>query len=165
MSSRGRRRKRGGSGNSSDGGNNSNGNSLNGGNSNGKSGKGNRNDGAKSSKGGRNRNNSGDSGKSKAGRQKAKQKAPKFDAPDFWGDNELLPDPRGYEVNLEDTTAILRSLGRPPIPGSEAAAEYHFAMVYERSVNLAKALAAAGGLDQEQEDPAPDTSDSETPAG
>ncbi len=136
MSSR-RRKKRGGNtgGNGGDGGNDHSG------------------------KGGRNRNSGGANkssnkssnkgAKNKGGRQKGKQKAPKFDAADFWGDNELLPEPRGYVVDIEDTTAILRSLGRPPIPGSEAAAEHHFAMVYERSVNLAKALAAAGGLDQE----------------
>ncbi len=140
MSSR-RRRKRGGGGNASDDGN--------------------KIDAAKSPKANRNRNNgsgsnknnksggnnkSGSNSKGGSGRPKGKPKAPKFDAADFWGDNESLPEPRGYEVDIEDTTAILRSLGQPPIPGSEAAAEHHFSMVYERSVNLAKALAAAGGL-------------------
>ncbi len=166
MSSR-RRRKRGGGnkadgnradGNRADGnradGNNTNGNRADGNNANGNNANnnGNRTNNRKKNSGknasGKNNSGKGGSGK-KGGRQKNKPKTPKFDAADFWGDNELLPDPRGYEVHLDDTTAILRSLGRPPIPGSEAAAEHHFAMVYDRSVNMARALAAAGGLDQE----------------
>ncbi len=86
-------------------------------------------------------------------------KGPKFDPAVFWGDKELLPEPRGYNVSTDDPTATVRSLGRPPIPGSESAAEHHFALIYERSANLAMALAAAGRLDQEVEDD--DESDSE----
>ncbi len=93
----------------------------------------------------------------KQGKQ-GKQKAPKFDAADFWGDADDLPEPHGYDVEATDPTAILRSLGRPPIPGSEAAAEHHFTMIYERSGMLATALAAAGGLGEIQASPEADAS-------
>ncbi len=93
----------------------------------------------------------------KQGKQ-GKQKAPKFDAADFWGDADDLPEPHGYDVEATDPTAILRSLGRPPIPGSEAAAEHHFTMIYERSGMLATALAAAGGLGEIQASPDADAS-------
>ncbi len=42
--------------------------------------------------------------------------------------------------------AVVRSLGRVPIPGQETAAEHWFSLVYERAAVLAGALAAAGGL-------------------
>jgi predicted TIM-barrel enzyme len=41
---------------------------------------------------------------------------------------------------------VPRSLGPPPLPGHENAAEHYFAAVYDRAVTTAGALAAAGGL-------------------
>ena len=46
----------------------------------------------------------------------------------------------------DDPTAVVRSLGPPPLPGHEAIAEHYFDVVYERAAMLANALAAAGGL-------------------
>jgi hypothetical protein len=40
----------------------------------------------------------------------------------------------------------VRSLGRPPLQGHETIAAHYFEAVYDRSVVLAGALAAAGDL-------------------
>ena len=53
-----------------------------------------------------------------------------------------------------DVRAVLTSLGRPPMTGNETASEHWFSMVYERSAFLAGALAAAGGLDETEDDTA-----------
>ena len=45
-----------------------------------------------------------------------------------------------------DPTSTVRSLGKPPLAGREAAAEHYFEAVYQRAVAMAGALAAAGGL-------------------
>lgn len=65
---------------------------------------------------------------------------------EFWGDRELLPEPRDDIRITTDPSAVVRSLGRPPLPGQEQAAEAYFAAVYGRAVGLASALAAAGEL-------------------
>jgi hypothetical protein len=64
----------------------------------------------------------------------------------FWGDPEALPPARQDVRITTDPSAIARSLGPPPLPGHETIAEHYFRAVYERSVMLAGALAAAGGL-------------------
>lgn len=46
----------------------------------------------------------------------------------------------------DDPAAVARSLGAPPLPGHEKIAEHYFTVVYERAVQTAGALAAAGGL-------------------
>jgi hypothetical protein len=45
-----------------------------------------------------------------------------------------------------DPTAMIRSLGPPPLAGHETVAEHYFAAVYEKAVGLAGALAVAAGL-------------------
>lgn len=45
-----------------------------------------------------------------------------------------------------DPTALIRSLGDPPLPGSGAGAEIAIAAVVDRAAGLATALAATGGL-------------------
>ncbi|WP_419931897.1 hypothetical protein [Candidatus Poriferisodalis sp.] len=45
-----------------------------------------------------------------------------------------------------DPTSTVRSLGKPPLAGREAAAEHYFEAVYQRAVAMAGALAAAGDL-------------------
>ncbi|WP_419841442.1 hypothetical protein [Candidatus Poriferisodalis sp.] len=54
-----------------------------------------------------------------------------------------------------DPTSTVRSLGKPPLAGREAAAEHYFEAVYQRAVAMAGALAAAGGLlaDDEEDQP------------
>lgn len=63
----------------------------------------------------------------------------------FWGteiDEELAP----IRVS-EDPSAMVRSLGAPPLKGHEVAAEYTFRLVYDKAVGLATTLAAAAELD------------------
>jgi len=64
----------------------------------------------------------------------------------FWGDPAKLPSPQGDVRMTADPAAVPRSLGPPPLPGHENAAEHYFAAVYDRAVTTAGALAAAGGL-------------------
>lgn len=46
----------------------------------------------------------------------------------------------------DEPAAVPRSLGTPPLPGHEQIATHYFTAVYDRSVTMAGALAAAGGL-------------------
>ena len=65
---------------------------------------------------------------------------------DFWGrDVADVPAPEPIRP-CEDPTALVRSLGPPPLPGWERVAEGYFAAVYEKSASVAVALAAASGL-------------------
>ncbi|MFP5322795.1 MAG: hypothetical protein ACLGIC_13255 [Acidimicrobiia bacterium] len=70
---------------------------------------------------------------------------------EFWGDDDALPEPRDDIRITQDPSAVVRSLGRPPLPGQEQAAEAYFAAVYGRAVGLASALAAAGELIEPEE--------------
>lgn len=101
----------------------------------------------------RNRNK-GNSANSNAGRQNAQSRgrkaAAKINPIEFWGDPELLPAPEEVVAQSGDARALLNSLGRPPVPGQETAAERWFTLVYERAAFLAGALAAAGELDQSE---------------
>jgi hypothetical protein len=67
-------------------------------------------------------------------------------ARDFWG----TADPDDDDIELirpsDDPTAMIRSLGPPPLPGRETVAEHYFAAVYDKAASLAIALAAASGL-------------------
>ncbi len=45
-----------------------------------------------------------------------------------------------------DPTAVLSSLGDPPLQGQGAVAEHYMAAVIEKAAGLATALAASGGL-------------------
>jgi len=64
----------------------------------------------------------------------------------FWGDEDKLPDFGGTVRITNDPTAVVSSLGRVPLTGSETIAEHYFQAVLDRSVGLGSALAAAGGL-------------------
>lgn len=65
---------------------------------------------------------------------------------EYWGDNAKLPEPTSDIRITEDPAAVVRSLGRPPLPGQEHASDAYFTAVYGRAVGLASALAAAGDL-------------------
>ena len=94
----------------------------------------------------------GGSGKQKGSGAKRKwSKGPKIDPTVFWGDAAALPELDVTVRPSPDVTAVVASLGRPPVPGHETAAEHWFNLVYERSGVLAAALAAAGGLDRDHE--------------
>ncbi|MFV0524402.1 MAG: hypothetical protein ACK5RL_07895 [Acidimicrobiales bacterium] len=45
-----------------------------------------------------------------------------------------------------EPSAVVRSLGRPPLSGHHNVAEHYFTAVYDRAVVLAGALATAGDL-------------------
>ena len=63
---------------------------------------------------------------------------------DFW---RAVPD-AGLPAPIipaDDPTALLRSLGRPPLPG-QASADRYVATVIERAAGLATALAVAADL-------------------
>ena len=89
-------------------------------------------------------------------------------APGFWGQGDG-PDPgsqrepaaRGVPdgpVRLPaDPTALLRSLGEPPLGPNTAAAQHHLAVVYDEAVRAAIALAAANGLLEMPEEPPADS--------
>lgn len=64
---------------------------------------------------------------------------------DVWRPVPQLPDPDPI-VPVADPTALLRSLGDPPLPGQGAVAQHYLAAVVERAAGLATALAAAAGL-------------------
>jgi hypothetical protein len=65
---------------------------------------------------------------------------------DFWGTNFPPPEPADTVTMAEDATAMVRSLGTPPLTGQEAVAEHYFTAVYVKAAALASALAAADGL-------------------
>lgn len=64
----------------------------------------------------------------------------------YWGEVEKLPAPKDTVRITKDPAAVIRSLGRPPLTGHETISEHYFDAVYQRSVALASALAAAGEL-------------------
>jgi hypothetical protein len=57
-----------------------------------------------------------------------------------------LPEPSTTVRVTDDPAAVARSLGVPHLAGHEKAAEHYFAVVYERAVQIAAAVAAACGL-------------------
>ena len=83
----------------------------------------------------------------KSGRRnpKSRRGGPEQTSPvDFW---RAVPD-AGVPAAITpaaDPTALLRSLGRPPLPG-QASADRHVATVIERAAGLATALAVAADL-------------------
>lgn len=64
---------------------------------------------------------------------------------ELWRPVPQLPDPEPI-VPAADPTALLRSLGDPPLPGQGAVAQHYLAAVVERAAQLATALAAAAGV-------------------
>jgi hypothetical protein len=66
-------------------------------------------------------------------------------ARDFWGTPDYDTEPDLIRPS-DDPTAMIRSLGPPPLPGRETVAEHYFAAVYDKAASLAIALAAASGL-------------------
>jgi hypothetical protein len=71
----------------------------------------------------------------------------KFDPVAFWGTPDSIPTPEGFETSTPDSVAVVNSLGQPPLPGHGAASPHYFKLVYDRSTQLAAALAMAGGIE------------------
>ena len=67
------------------------------------------------------------------------------DATAFWGSEERLD----LDIPIIDISdqphAVVASLGTPPLPGRETAAEATYVAVYDKAAGLATALAAAAG--------------------
>jgi hypothetical protein len=68
---------------------------------------------------------------------------------DLWRPVPPLPEPAPI-VPAGDPTALVRSLGEPPLPG--AGADMAIAAVVARAAGLAEALARVGGLAAEDDD-------------
>jgi hypothetical protein len=66
-------------------------------------------------------------------------------AQDMWRPVPRPPEPTPI-VPSNDPTAVIRSLGHPPLPGQGTSAELYIATVVERASGLATALAASAGL-------------------
>lgn len=77
--------------------------------------------------------------------QAKRRRSKKSKGIDVWRTPPALPEPTPL-VPLGDPTALLRSLGDPPLQGQSAVAQHYLAAVVERAAGLATALAAAAGL-------------------
>lgn len=111
----------------------------------------NRNNGAKNQQN-KNQPNKNQQG---AGRTRKKsRKKPRLDPVKYWGDPGALPVRNDYVLEGADPTAVVRSLGKAPIPGKNSAPELYFEVLYQRAAGLAHALSFAGGLNQDP-DPVP----------
>ncbi|MBM44831.1 MAG: hypothetical protein CL458_01110 [Acidimicrobiaceae bacterium] len=71
---------------------------------------------------------------------------------EFWHGPAALPDSPSKVQVAQDAAAVIHSLGEPPLNGQEELAEHYFDAVYQRSVTLASALAAAAELVGDDED-------------
>ncbi len=88
-------------------------------------------------------------GGSKSSRKKRRRKNRQNQAKQitqFWGAPTDLPAPAETVRITKEPAAVIRSIGRPPLPGQETIAEHYFAAVYDRAVSLSSALAAAADL-------------------
>lgn len=88
----------------------------------------------------------GGGGKSARGRRNRGRNRNQPDPVAFWGDPDQLPQTETGVHITDEPAAVPRSLGTPPLPGHEQIAANYFAVVYDRAVATAAALAAAGGL-------------------
>jgi len=94
-------------------------------------------------------NNRSNGNQNQGGRRRKKgRKKPKMDPAKYWGDVSALPVRDDYLLQTADPTAVIRSLGKAPIPGKNSAPELYFEVLYKRAAGLAQALAFAGGLNQ-----------------
>lgn len=89
---------------------------------------------------------SGGGGKSGRNRRNRGRNRNQPDPVEFWGDPTQLPETETGVHITDEPAAVPRSLGTPPLPGHEQIAANYFAVVYDRAVATAGALAAAGGL-------------------
>lgn len=65
----------------------------------------------------------------------------------FWGEG-LLDDPALVHLT-DEPSAMVISLGDPPLRGRERAAQATFVLVYRRAAQLAMLAATAAGLDDD----------------
>ncbi len=94
----------------------------------------------------------GDGGDDKSRRRRKSSRKKKVDPQVFWGNPDKLAEyTPGRATVTTEPSAVIHSLGRPPLSGQQHAAEHYFSAVYDRAVNLAGALAAAGNLIEAEE--------------
>ena len=97
-------------------------------------------------------NGKGQNGQSGGGRRRNRKRRNRTKATaEYWGDKAKLPEPTSDIRITTDPAAVVRSLGRPPLPGQDHVSEAFFTAVYGRAVGLASALAAAGDLIEPEE--------------
>lgn len=85
-------------------------------------------------------------------RRRKGQKKKKADPKAFWGDPQRLAEVGSAPATITSKpAAVVHSLGRAPLSNQANAAEHYFTAVYDRAVNLAAALAAAGDLLETEE--------------
>ncbi|MDQ1383166.1 MAG: hypothetical protein QOG65_545 [Actinomycetota bacterium] len=65
---------------------------------------------------------------------------------DFWDGVDASEEPVTLIRAAEDASAMIRSLGPPPLPGRETIAERYLALAFDKASRRAVALAAASGL-------------------
>lgn len=87
------------------------------------------------------RNGNGNGQRRRSGSRNGSRQAQKSD---IWRDAEPLPEMEKISVS-RDATALLRSLGEPPMNGAIEAG-YTFGAAVERAAGIATALAFSAGL-------------------
>lgn len=109
------------------------------------------------SQSGKNNKAAGKGGDDKPRRRRKSSRKKKIDPQIFWGDPEKMAEYTPSRALITaNPSAMINSLGRPPLSGQQHAAEHYFVAVYDRAVNLAGALAAAGQLIDPEELAGPD---------
>jgi hypothetical protein len=74
-----------------------------------------------------------------------RRRSKKAKAADLWRPVPSLPPPDPI-VRANDATAVIRSLGAPPLKGQGTLAEQHIVLAVERAADMAMALALSAGL-------------------
>jgi hypothetical protein len=64
----------------------------------------------------------------------------------FWGNPDVASGAPSSIHPTDEPTAVVDSLGPPPLAGHETAASVYFVAVYAKAVGAASALAATAGL-------------------
>lgn len=78
-------------------------------------------------------------------KQNRRRRSKKPKAADLWKPVPPL-DPPAPIRRADDATAVVRSLGTPPLKGQGALSEQHMAMVVDRAADAAVVLAHVAGL-------------------
>ncbi len=105
--------------------------------------------------------NQSNNGGKRGGKGRKRKRSKKVDPTKYWGDRDLLRIPETFVTETLDSSAVVASLGRAPIPGQENASKHYFSLLYDRAAALSVALAAAGRIHEmaeldEAADPAAD---------
>jgi hypothetical protein len=89
-------------------------------------------------------------GQRQQSKKNGSRRGQKITARTYWGGHAgELPEPPVVRPSA-DPSAIVRSLGTPPLPGQTHMADQYFTAVYDRAIALATALATAGDLLEER---------------